>query len=31
MAHLQQLVQLKESGMLTEEEFVAANAKLFAA
>jgi hypothetical protein len=29
-AHLQQLVQLKESGKLTEEEFAAAKAKLFA-
>ena len=30
MAHLQQLAQLRESGMLNDEEFTAAKAKLLA-
>jgi hypothetical protein len=31
MAKLQQLVQLRESGMLTEQEFATAKARLLAA
>ncbi len=30
MAHLEQLTQLKQAGMLTEAEFSAAKAKLLA-